>query len=92
MKRYTVKWTTTFKKDYKSAKKRGLDINLLKEVVLMLSENTPLPAKFRDHSLHGDWIGYRECHIQPNWLLLYRVEDDTLVLTLFRTGTHSDIF
>ena len=76
--KYTVKYTTSFKKDYKRAIKRGLKIEL--------------PDKNRDHDLSGDWAGHRECHILPDWLLVYRIEDDVLVLTLARTGTHSDLF
>ena len=88
----TVKFTTQFRKDYKLAMKRGLRIALLEEVVERLAMGEPLPEKNRDHALTGDWVGHRECHIQPDWLLVYRVEDDVLVLTLSRTGSHSDLF
>lgn len=88
----TVKFTTQFRKDYKLAMKRGLRIALLEEVVERLAMGEPLPEKNRDHALTGDWVGHRECHIQPDWLLIYRIEDDVLVLTLARTGTHSDLF
>ena len=88
----TVKFTTQFRKDYKLAMKRGLRIALLEEVVERLAMGEPLPEKNRDHALTGDWVGHRECHIQPDWLLIYRMEDDVLVLTLARTGTHSDLF
>lgn len=90
--KYTVKPTTQFKKDYKRAMKRGLKIELLEKVVELLAMGEALPEKNRDHELSGNWIGHRECHIQPNWLLVYRIEDDVLVLTLARTGTHSDLF
>lgn len=90
--KYTVKPTTQFKKDYKRAMKRGLKIELLEKVVELLAMGEALPKKNRDHELSGNWIGHRECHIQPDWLLVYRVEDDVLVLTLARTGTHSDLF
>ena len=90
--KYTVKYTTTFKKDYKKAIKRGLNIELLERVVELLSMGDPLPERNRDHDLSGDWVGHRECHIQPDWLLVYHIEDDVLVLTLARTGTHSDLF
>ena len=80
--KYTVKYTTSFKKDYKRAIKRGLKIELLEQVVALLAMGEPLP----------DWAGHRECHILPDWLLVYRIEDDVLVLTLARTGTHSDLF
>lgn len=73
-------------------KRRGLDINFLKEIVTKLANGEPLDAKYKDHQLSGNWIGHRECHIQPDWLLIYRYEDDVLVLTLARTGTHSDLF
>ena len=88
----TVKFTTQFRKDYKLAMKRGLRIALLEEVVERLAMGESLPEKNRDHALTGDWVGHRECHIQPDWLLVYRIEDDVLVLTLARTGTHSDLF
>ncbi len=90
--KYTVKTTTQFKKDYKLAVKRGSKIALLQQVIALLASGQPLPEKNRDHALTGDWTGHRECHILPDWLLLYRVENDVLVLTLTRTGTHSDLF
>ena len=90
--KYTVKYTTSFKKDYIRAIKRGLKIELLEQVVALLSMGEPLPDKNRDHDLSGDWAGHRKCHILPDWLLVYRIEDDVLVLTLARTGTHSDLF
>jgi mRNA interferase YafQ len=90
--KYTVKLTTAFKKDYKLAKKRGLKIDLLKDLIASLAMGETLPEKSKDHALSGDWIGHRECHVQPDWLLIYRIEDDVLVLTLTRTGTHSDLF
>lgn len=90
--KYTVKTTTQFKKDYKRAMKRGLKIELLEKVVELLAMGEALPEKNRDHELSGNWVGHRECHIQPDWLLVYRIEDDVLVLTLARTGTHSDLF
>jgi addiction module RelE/StbE family toxin len=76
----------------KWAIKRGLKIELLEQVVALLSMGEPLPDKNRDHDLSGDWVGHRECHILPDWLLIYRIEDDVLVLTLARTGSHSDLF
>lgn len=90
--KYTVKITTQFKKDYKLAIKRGLKIDLLKDVVSTLAMGEVLPDKNRDHALNGNSIGYRKCHILPDWLLVYRIEDDVLVLTLSRTDTHSDLF
>lgn len=90
--KYTVKPTTQFKKDYNRAMKRGLKIELLEKVVELLAMSEALPEKNRDHELSGNWVGHRECHIQPDWLLVYRIEEDVLVLTLARTGTHSDLF
>ena len=90
--RFEIVWTTQFKKDYKLAMKRHLDINLLDEVIRKLSNGEQLPEKNRDHALTGNFVGHRECHIQPDWLLIYRIENDLLVLTLTRTGTHSDLF
>lgn len=92
MTKYTVKTTTQFKKDYKLAIKRGLKIDLLEQLVASLADGISLPDKNKDHALTGNWIGHRECHILPDWLLVYRIEDDVLVLTLARTGTHNDLF
>lgn len=91
MKRDIV-WTRQFKKDYKLALKRNMDIELLDNIILALAKGEKLPDKNRDHSLSGDWVGHRECHIQPDWLLIYRIDDDVLVLTLTRTGSQSDLF
>ena len=88
----SIVWTTQFKKDYKLALKRHLDIELLDNIIRSLSRGETLQEKNRDHALTGDWAQHRECHIQPDWLLVYRIEDDVLVLTLARTGTHSDLF
>ena len=88
----TVKLTTIFKKDYKMAMKRGRKLELLDKVITTLAMGENLPNENRDHDLHGNWKGYRECHIQPDWLLIYKIEKDILVLTLTRTGTHSDSF
>ena len=74
------------------ALKRHMDIALLDDIIRILSRGEPLPEKNRDHALTGDWVGHRECHILPDWLLVYRIENDVLVLTLARTGTHSDLF
>ena len=88
----SVVTTTAFKKDYKLAIKRGLNIKLLEDIVAALAMGETLPEKWVDHPLTGNWSGHRECHIQPNWLLIYRIDGDVLVLTLSRTGTHSDLF
>ena len=90
--KYIVKPTTQFKKDFKLAMKRSMKIELLEEVIAMLAMGETLPDKHKDHALTGNWVGHRECHILPDWLLIYRIEDDVLVLTLARTGTHSDLF
>ena len=87
-----IVWTTQFKKDYKLALKRHLNIDLLDDIIRALSRGETLPEKNKDHALFGDWVGRRECHIQPDWLLVYRIEDDVLVLALARTGTYSDLF
>lgn len=87
-----IKVTHQFLKDVKVAKKRGLDTEKLNEVVRLLSEGQPLPAKNKDHKLSGDYIGCRECHIQPDWLLVYLIDDSIKILNLIRTGTHSDLF
>lgn len=89
--KYTVKPTTQFKKDYKMAMKRGLDIRLLEGVIADRAMGTPLPEKNRDQTLSGNWAGHRECHVLPGWLFIYRIDDDVLVLTLSRTGAHSDL-
>jgi mRNA interferase YafQ len=72
--------------------KRGANMDLLDEVVTLLRERKPLPEKYEDHPLTGNWSGYRDCHIQPDWLLIYRVEENVLILSLTRTGSHSDLF
>ena len=92
MGRREVVWSSKYKKDFKLAKKRGLNTELLLEVVELLATTDQLPEKYKDHELSGVWEGFRECHIQPDWLLIYIVSDDKLVLTLVRTGTHSDLF
>ncbi len=81
-----------FRKDLKLARKRGLKIERLKEVVNILAEQKKLEDKYRDHGLSGEYKGFRECHIEPDWLLVYRIDEDVLELFLFRTGSHSDLF
>jgi len=90
--KYIVKPTTQFRKDYKLAMKRGLKVVFLDAVITKLALGEPLDEKNHDHALSGNWSGHRECHVLPNWLLIYRIENDVLVLTLSRTGTHSDLF
>ena len=88
----TIKYQSAFKKDYKRIVKRGYDIRLLEEVISILANQEPLPEKFRDHSLLGKYTGCRECHITPDWLLIYEIDGDALFLYLTRTGSHSDLF
>ena len=90
--KYQIEMSTRFKRDYKLIKKRGYDMNLIKEVIDILANGDILPEKYLDHPLSGNYKGYRECHIEPDWLLIYRIEKDLLVLGLTRTGTHSDLF
>lgn len=89
---YTVKPTSRFQKDLKRIKKRGYDISLLTDIIKKLANGEQLPEKNKDHSLSGDYLGCRECHITPDWLLIYEIDNGTLLLYLTRTGTHSDLF
>lgn len=89
---YMVKPSARFKKDLKVIEKRGYDISKLTEIIKILARGELLPEKNKDHFLGGNWVHYRECHITPDWLLIYKIEKDILVLTLTRTGTHSDLF
>ena len=81
-----------FKKDLKKLAGRGYDLDLLDEVVSKLAAEIPLDEKYRDHLLTGNYIGFRECHIKPDWLLIYKTNDKELFLFLSRTGSHSDLF
>ena len=88
--KYTVKTTGQFRKDYKPAIRRGQKTELLDQVITMLAQRRNTSSgKYRDHALTGNWTGHRECHVQSDWLLVYRIENDILVLTLTRPGTHS---
>lgn len=89
---YKVIFTSQFKKDVKKARKRGADLRKFEEVLEILVSGSSLEAKYRDHALSGNWVGFRELHIAPDWLLIYYIEDDILVLTLSRMGSHSDLF
>lgn len=89
---YKIVTTGKFKRDLKLAKKRGYNLSLLSVVVDMLAAGKPLPEKYKDHNLSGNYAGCRECHVTPDWLLIYEVEEDELILYLTRTGTHSDLF
>lgn len=87
---FNIQYRNIFKKDVKLAQKRGKNTEKLKEVLKYLVEDKPLPAKYKDHPLIGNYIGRRECHSEPNWLLIYKKEQDILILE--RTGTHADLF
>ncbi|MBQ9229483.1 MAG: type II toxin-antitoxin system YafQ family toxin [Eubacterium sp.] len=88
----TIRYETTFKKDYKRIVKRGYDTRLLENVIDILANGKVLPDKYRDHPLQGNYSDCRECHITPDWLLIYQINHDALILYLTRTGTHSDLF
>ena len=88
----TIKYQTAFKKDYKKIVRRGYDVRLLEKVIGLLADQKPLPEKYRDHNLAGNYAGCRECHITPDWLLIYEVNRNELILYLTRTGSHSDLF
>jgi len=90
--KYRLILTGKFKKSLKLAKKRGMNLALIENVVTVLQQGLPLDEKYRDHELKGKYKGFRECHIQPDWLLIYLVENNILTLTLVETGTHADLF
>ena len=89
---YRIEYTTRFEKDLKQAAKRGKNLDKLFEVIGKLAADEPLEPKNRVHMLVGEYLGYWECHIEPDWLLVYEKFDDILVLSMYRTGTHSDLF
>ena len=89
---YTIKPTTRFLKDLKRIQKRGYDLALITNVIKILASGSPLPEKNKDHALTGNFTGCRECHITPDWLLIYEIVEDDLFLYLTRTGSHSDLF
>ena len=89
--KYKVELSTQFKKDYKNIMKDTNDIELLDKVITMLANGEKLPAKYRDHSLKGKFKGLRECHIKPDWLLIYKIHNKRLILYLSRTGSHSQV-
>ena len=90
--KYQIKWTSQYKKDIKLAKKRHYKIEELQKVVFSLANALPLDEKYHDHELEGNWKNHRECHIKLDWLLIYQIKDDVLILELSRTGTHADLF
>lgn len=89
---YQLRQTGKFKKDVKLARKRGLNMKLLDDVVTSLVTTGKLEPKFKPHLLKGDYIGCWECHIQPDWLLVWEQDDEIRLISLVRTGTHSDLF
>lgn len=90
--KYSIRPTSRFQKDLKRIQKRGFRIELLADIIKKLSQGEPLPESNRDHALSGNFSGCRECHIAPDWLLIYEISNDELILYLTRTGTHSDLF
>ena len=89
---FNIIFQNKFKKDYKLAIKRGLNINQLERVLFLLRENGKLPSKYKPHILKGNFENYWECHIQPDWLLIWKLDSKNNIITLTRTGTHSDLF
>ncbi len=87
-----IRYHVSFKKDYKRIVKRGYDVKLLENIIQKLANGEPLPPEHKDHPLSGDYAGCRECHITPDWLLVYEIDNGELFLYLTRTGTHSDLF
>ena len=92
MARFSLHYTNTYLKDLKLARRRRLDENRLNEVIKLLLSGEPLPANLHNHILTGDYKGYWECHITPDWLLLYEKDTEIRIISLYRTGTHADIF
>ncbi|MBE0451698.1 MAG: type II toxin-antitoxin system YafQ family toxin [Clostridia bacterium] len=90
--KYTIKPTTKFQKDLKRIQKRGYNLELLTEIIKIIANGEELPIKYRDHNLSGNYSMCRECHITPDWLLIYELTESDLILYLTRTGTHSDLF
>ena len=90
--KFNVKYTSRFKKDYKRLKKRGYDMGKLLDVIDLLREGSELPPEYKDHPLQGNYVGHRDCHIESDWVLIYFKNESTLVLSMTRTGTHSDLF
>ena len=87
-----LRYQSAFKRDYKRIRKRGYDVQRLESIIEMLAKEQVLPEECRDHDLGGTWSGFRECHIEPGWLLVYTIDHNDLVLVLSRTGSHSDLF
>ena len=87
-----IRYEKSFKQDFKRCKKRGKNVSKLYAVISCLQQGLPLEERYHDHSLKGKYTGYRECHIEPDWLLIYRVDEKEVILLVTRTGTHSDLF
>ena len=90
--KYDIQFTTQFKKDLKLAKKQNKDLDKLFSVIEVLARGETLPPQYRDHDLSGNYKGTRECYVEPDWLLIYEIQDNVLVLMLYRLGTHSELF
>ena len=90
--KYEIRFTNQFKRDLKLAKKQGKDTEKLLNIIGKLSNGEPLEEKYRDHILTGDYKGCRECHVEPDWLLVYEIFNDILVLMVYRAGSHSELF
>ena len=90
--KYKIKYKKKYKRSLKLIYKRGYNLELLDNVIYQLANGMQLPAKYNDHKLHGKYNDFRECHIEPDWILIYKIEDDKLILTLTNTGSHSDLF
>ena len=90
--KYEILFTTKFKKDLKLVQKQGKDLDKLFTVIVLLANDEKLDGTYRDHALSGNYDGFRECHIEPNWLLIYRKNNDRIILYLLRTGSHSELF
>jgi len=90
--KYEIQRTSQFKKDFKLAVKRNCDVSKLHKIISLLADGKPLPEMCYDHPLKGIYNGYRECHVEPDWLLIYKITENVLILTLYRTGSHSDLF
>ena len=89
---YKLKLSSAYRKSYRRMSKRGYDMSLLHSVIELLLQGNDLPEQYKDHMLQGNFAGFHECHIKPDWLLIYLIEDDIITLTLVDTGTHSDLF
>jgi mRNA interferase YafQ len=90
--KYDVKTTSKFRKEYKLMQKRNLNMSLIDDIIIKLAQGISLPPHNRDHELIGNYAGHRSCHITPDWVLIYRIDEDILILTLTRTGSHSDVY